>query len=158
MTGEATIRPANADDAEALGTLLRSIGWFEWMRPASDAEAAAAVRRQLERCLDDESHSTLVAEIDRSIVGYAAVHWLPYLTLAAAEGFVSELFVREQHRGRGVGTQLLDTVEAEARRRGCIRLQLINMRGRESYTRGYYAKAGWQERPEAANFVLRLDR
>jgi hypothetical protein len=45
---------------------------------------------------------------------------------------------------------------AEARQRGCFRLSLINMRRRESYQRRYYEKAGWEERPEAANFVYFL--
>jgi len=34
---------------------------------------------------------------------------------------------------------------------------LLNMRKRESYQRNFYQKHGWEERPDAANFVLQLD-
>ncbi len=47
-------------------------------------------------------------------------------------------------------------VKAEAARRGCWRLSLLNMRGRESYERAFYAKDGWQEREDAANFVYEV--
>ena len=33
---------------------------------------------------------------------------------------------------------------------------LLNIRHRESYRRGFYKKIGWEERPQAANFVLPL--
>jgi len=35
---------------------------------------------------------------------------------------------------------------------------LVNRKTRESYRRGFYAKAGWTERHEFANFVMFLDR
>ena len=73
------------------------------------------------------------------------------------EGYVSELFIKEQARGQGIGARLLEAVQAEARNRGCTRLMLLNVRKRESYQRGFYAKHGWEERPEAANFIFRLD-
>ncbi len=89
-------------------------------------------------------------------MGYAAVHWLPYLFMPGPEGFVSELFIDDEARGQGIGTKLLESVKQEAQARGCTRLSLINLRDRESYQRGFYAKLGWQERPDAANFILRL--
>jgi GNAT superfamily N-acetyltransferase len=76
--------------------------------------------------------------------------------MAGPEGYVSELFVRESARGQGVGGQLLDAIETEARARGCTRLSLINLRHRESYRRQFYVKAGWQERGAAANFIYAL--
>jgi hypothetical protein len=49
---------------------------------------------------------------------------------------------------------LLEAVKGEAATRNCSRLSLLNMRDRESYQRAYYTKDGWQERSDAANFVL----
>lgn len=86
-------------------------------------------------------------------MGYTAVHWLPYLILSGPEGYVSELFVAEAARGMGVGKALLTAVKRTAAARGCSRLQLLNMRNRESYQRRFYEKDGWQEREQAANFV-----
>ena len=94
---------------------------------------------------------------DGGLLGYTTVHWLPCLFLPSPEGYVAELFVSQEARGQGIGRTLLDEVVEEARRRGCSRLQLINFRQRESYARGFYAKNGWEERPDAANFALSLD-
>jgi hypothetical protein len=33
---------------------------------------------------------------------------------------------------------------------------VVNMRHRESYKLGFYRKCGWEERPDAANFVYKL--
>ncbi len=72
-------------------------------------------------------------------------------------GFVSELFIVNSARGRGLGTLLLKAIEAEAIELGCSRLQLINFRNRKSYYRSFYEKAGWIERPEGASFVRYID-
>ena len=48
------------------------------------------------------------------------------------------------------------SIRQDAQKRGCSRLSLVNMRQRESYQRGFYKSRGWQERPEAANFILIL--
>jgi GNAT superfamily N-acetyltransferase len=115
------------------------------------------VKSQLERCLIDDSHSIFVAESpQREVIGYVSAHWLPYLFLPGSEGFISELFVRPAARGQGVGRQLLQKVEVEARTRGCSRLSLINFRNRESYERRFYSKIGWKERPDAANFTYSI--
>lgn len=154
---DVTIRKASLADAGGLGRLLREINLFPAVQGEQPDEALARVKRHLAQCLQDSSHSVYVAESqDGGLVGYVAAHWLPYLILKGPEGFVSELFVVAPARGRGIGTRLLESVQAEARQRGCFRLSLVNMRGRESYQRGYYEKGGWEERPEAANFVYYL--
>ncbi len=148
------IREANAQDAGSLAELLKDIGWFESFNNEPLEVTSQRVRVHVEQCCADKSHTIFVAaSSDGQIVGYGSVHWLPYLFLQGAEGLVSELFVRESARGQGVGRELLRNIETEARARGCARLSLINLRNRESYMRQFYVKAGWEERPEAANFI-----
>jgi GNAT superfamily N-acetyltransferase len=152
------LRRASIDDASELSALLKSIGWFEFTNKLLDDEARQHVKAQLERCLSDDSHSVYVAEADDgNIVGYVSAHWIPYLFMRGPEGYVSELFIRGDARAQGIGRRLLDLVQTEAKRRGCARLSLINLRSRESYQRQFYIKAGWQERADAANFVRGLD-
>ena len=162
ISSEVQIRRAVPEDARALARLLRSIGWFRRMENETEEETAGHVGTELLRCLADESHSIYVAlstaaSDDSDMVAYVAVHWLPYLIKTGPEGFISELFVHERARGQGLGTELLDAVIAEAVTRGCSRLQLINFRDRESYERGFYTKAGWEERATAASFVYELE-
>lgn len=142
-------------DATAIANLLRTIGWFAHINIEPVEVTRERVVRHLHLCNADYSHSVYVVH-DASgggVAGYCAVHWLPYLMLAGPEGYVSELFLRDDCRGQGLGGRLLDTVKTEAKKRGCTRLMLLNLSERESYKRGFYRKQGWQERPEAINFV-----
>lgn len=154
-----SLRRAALDDAPRLAAFLKDMNYFHRLEGLSLAQVAAQVERHLSACLTDDSHSVYLAEnSDGAILGYANVHWLPYLFLPGPEGYVSELFVGEAARGQGIGAKLLKAVKEEAVTRGCSRLSLLNMRGRESYQRGFYARDGWQEREDAANFVFEMGR
>ncbi len=105
----------------------------------------------------DDSHWMLVAESGAGrVLGYISVHWIPFLFLEGAEGYISELFVHKAARGSGVGSSLLHAVTEEARMRGCACLMLLNGRTRESYQREFYKKRGWRERETMANFILEI--
>ena len=67
-----------------------------------------------------------------------------------------ELFVHPEVRSKGLGTALLNCIIEEGKSRDCARLTLLNMRNKTSYERAYYAKRGWQERPDAVNFIYDL--
>ncbi|KMY66785.1 hypothetical protein AAU61_16605 [Desulfocarbo indianensis] len=113
--------------------------------------------QRLAQCRASGGHVVLVAQDEGGgVLGYAAMHYLPYLMLPGPEAYVSELFVTAVARGRGVGQRLLSRLEELARDQGCARLMLINGRDRESYAREFYKKRGWQERPVIANFVRNL--
>ena len=155
---EIHIRKAQPGDARGIAAILRGLEWITRFNAEPIEATAQRVAHHLELCHADDSHTVYVAEENEGgeIAGYAAVHWLPYLLLLGPEGYVSELFIREADRGQGIGTRLLETVKKEAKARGCARLMLLNMHERESYRRGFYKKQGWEERPDAANFVYPL--
>lgn len=151
-----TIRTVTPDDSLTLARFLLALNYFSALEGVSMEAAELRVAQNIAACLANNSHSVYVAVTDAAIVGYVAVHWLPCLYMPGPEGFISELFVGGAARGQGIGATLLDTVMDEARQRGCARLELVNMKQRDSYVRGFYSKHGWEERPEAANFVFRL--
>lgn len=151
------IRKAEASDVPAIANLLRSLGFFARISAEASETTQKRVDKHLALAAADESHLILVAETSQgAIAGYCAAHWLPYLILPGPEGYISELFVQEDFRAQGVGSQLLEAIKTEAKQRGCSRLMLLNLRKRESYHRHFYEKQGWEERPEMANFVLPL--
>ncbi|MDR3576979.1 MAG: GNAT family N-acetyltransferase [Anaerolineaceae bacterium] len=151
------VRKAGPDDVTALTEVIRSVEYFTHLIDVPFKDARATVARALQRDLTcNNDHLVLLAEdAEGRILGYCAVHWLPYLFFDGLEGYVSELFIHESARGRGVGAQLLEAVKAEARQRGCMRLSLLNGRQRDSYRREFYKKKGWRER-DMANFVFDL--
>jgi len=152
------IRKATDQDTPAIADLLKSLELFAHIQAQTPEAVREQVSRNLGLCTADNSHSVYVAlDSAGEIVGYCAVHWLPYLLLPGPEGYVSELFLRESSRGLGIGGQLLKTAKSEAHERGCSRMMLLNLSNRESYKRGFYKKQGWEERQEAINFLLRIE-
>jgi GNAT superfamily N-acetyltransferase len=151
------IREAKETDASAIAELLRALELFPHLLVETPEAIRGQVSRHLGLCQADNSHSVYVAQNGGGgILGYCAVHWLPYLMMPGPEGYVSELFLSPSSRGLGIGGQLLKTVKAEAQKRGCSRLMLLNLKNRESYQRGFYKKQGWEERTEAINFILKM--
>jgi GNAT superfamily N-acetyltransferase len=148
---------AEQKDVEGIAEIARELGWFADITAETPEETRAHVAREMKLCQADESHGVFLARVtDGTVLGYVAVHWVPYLIHSGPDGYISELFLRESERGKGIGARLLGTVEAEAKRRGCTRLMLLNMRQRESYQRGFYSKQGWEERPQAATFMKKI--
>jgi GNAT superfamily N-acetyltransferase len=151
------VRQASLADARGIARVLRDLGWFEHLAQESEDATTQRVTERLQTAQSNQSHTIYVAEgMDGQVMGYCAVHWLPILLLKGLEGYISELFIREDDRGKGIGTLLLESVQHEALTRGCSRLMLLNMRKRESYHREFYLKKGWHERDGAANFVFTL--
>lgn len=151
------VRQALETDAHGITCVLRDLGWFDHLEQETEQVTEQRVIERLQLSHSNSSHTVYVAEgVDGQVMGYCSVHWLPILFLSGLEGYISELFIRETDRGQGIGTLLLESVQDEARIRGCSRLMLLNMRKRESYHREFYLKKGWIERDGAANFVLDL--
>ena len=150
-----TIQKARGEDAIEIAELLRGLEVFAHLSDETPEATGLRIQEHLQLCLADASHTVLISrDASKRLTGYLSVHWLPYFILKAPEGFVSELFVDNASRGQGVGKRLLDVAKTEAEARGCSRLSLLNFRNGESYQRQFYAKNGWQERTDAANFVF----
>lgn len=151
------VRPAQLSDAEQLCHILEALGWF----PHLDGSRLSRdeITRQVALCLADPSHCLLVAQEENGgLLGYASLHRNPSLFLTSPETYLAELFVHPEARRRGVGTSLLEEAEHWSQREGCVRMMLINNRLRQSYLEKFYAKRGWREREDMANFVLPLHR
>lgn len=146
------IRPLRTSDIADIMQLHRELGW----NPAFKADGST-LKQRLEALITEESALLLVAEIKGKVVGYIHGEIVTYLLFAGRDMLVSELFVMETVRGRGVGKALLSAIESEAVNQKCFRISVLNSRERESYKRGFYPSLGYEERPHTANFTKRLD-
>lgn len=150
MAAAHRIRPAVAEDAAALAVLLEAIGDLPML---AGEDVAAVAARHVPVAVASPDTTLLVVEEHSGLIGYANVHWVHDLFMPGPEGYLSELFILESHSGRGIGSEVLGLIEAEARERGAFRLSLLNAKRRASYERRFYERHGWIERPEIANFV-----
>jgi GNAT superfamily N-acetyltransferase len=57
-------------------------------------------------------------------VGFTVARVRPNLYSEANEAYLAELYVRDRHRRKGLGSELLDATIAYARDRGCDRIEL----------------------------------
>lgn len=156
---EIDIRKARTTDAGIIAALVKELDVYSNLVAETEASLEKRIRGYIDENESKDCRTVFIAlNSAGDCVGYANVHWLPYFILKAPEGFVSELFVREDARNQGIGTELLAAINAEAESRGCLRLNLLNIRTKESYKRGFYKSRGWTEREELANFIYTFKR
>jgi GNAT superfamily N-acetyltransferase len=148
------IRIAKIEDAQAIAELLCNLDDYPNWKELGVEKLERTVRESLE--WNNPERLVFVAEIEHRVVGYAVVYW-QQLLFSSKEGYVSELFIRSDASGQGVGTALLETIKVEAMARGCGRLTLLNLKDRESYRRGFYASRGWEEKSNTVRFALNLE-
>jgi GNAT superfamily N-acetyltransferase len=120
------IRPARADDADALAGLAAGLAMsFEFSRARFD-ESFPALLAADEACL-------LVAADEREHLGFLL--GFDHLTFYAngRVGWVEEVFVRGHTRGRGVGRALMSAFEDWAVRRNCALVALATRRAAPFY-------------------------
>jgi GNAT superfamily N-acetyltransferase len=146
------VRPLQLSDIGAVMQLHRELGW----NPAFQADGTT-LKQRLETLISEDGALLLVAELGGRVVGYIHGQMVVHLLFAGREMLISEVFVIEQERGKGVGKALIAAIESEAVKQRCFRISVLNSRERESYKRGFYPSLGYQERAQTANFTKRLD-
>ncbi|ASO22259.1 putative acetyltransferase [Actinoalloteichus hoggarensis] len=132
------IRPGTESDWPAVARLFRLDHEEEDRRagvPTRSPEvtnAAVALRRELSRHAD-----LLVAAVDGSVVGFV-ICWAGVDGL----GIVEDVFVRSDHRRRGIATALVVTAVTAARRRGAR--ELVIAADPTDHPRHLYARLGFR--------------
>jgi ribosomal protein S18 acetylase RimI-like enzyme len=110
-------------------------------KPRTPADYASFLSTQLE----DPDVAVLVADHDGDVIGYAyaAVEGYDYMALRGPAGVLHDVIVDPEHRGRGVGRQLLDATFAYLKSRGAPRVILWTAVQNEAAQR-LFASAGFR--------------
>src|SRR5687768_3179166 len=114
------IRPATDDDAAGIAAVVQAMYELRSVAQQSGDAMASTIKVNLKRMAECGSSTAYVAEEPAgTVVGYGAVHWVPLLFFTGGEAYVTELFIRPSDAGKGAGSNLLETIVSEAKRRGC---------------------------------------
>ncbi|MBI5075557.1 MAG: GNAT family N-acetyltransferase [Nitrospirae bacterium] len=120
---EVTIRPARTDDISGMCALLTELFSIE----ADFKPDPGKQTRGLGCMINDPSGGSLllVAESGSAVVGMATVQTLISTAEGGRVGLVEDVVVAREHRGKGIGSRLLEYVMKWAQERKLKRLQLL---------------------------------
>ena len=115
-----TVRPVRPEDVPAVVGLVRELADYE-----RALHEVRLTEEQLTECLFGDSPALFghVAEDEGAVVG-VALWFLNFSTWRGTHGiYLEDLFVQPQHRGKGLGKELLRTLAAVCVERGYSRLE-----------------------------------
>lgn len=132
------IRTATYKDAPAIKLLLEALGYTTRM---------SILVNQLETMFGKNDDEVLVYELNKEIVGFVSVHFMPQLAFDGGLVLISYLSVDELVKGQGVEKALEEYIVKEARLRKCDRIQVHCMDWRVP-AHLFYLQQGYQEYPK----------
>jgi GNAT superfamily N-acetyltransferase len=131
------IRTATYRDAPAIRTLLDVLGY---------KTTISHLIGQLERLAGQKDHEVWVYELDKEVVGFIAIHFLPQLGFDGDMVVISYLSVDETVQGQGIGSALEEYIVTRAKERKCDRIQLHCSDWRAK-AHQFYEQQGYREYP-----------
>jgi GNAT superfamily N-acetyltransferase len=129
------------EDLPALTALLKALFAIEEDFVFDEQKQRRGLFLMIDGC--GKHRCMLVAEMSGQVVGMCSAQ----VVVSTAEGreaaVVEDVVVREDCRGRGIGTTLMDAIGKWAGERGISRLQLLADRDNGGGI-NFYRKLGWQ--------------
>ena len=127
------LKLATIDDTDTIVELVRLYHAFEAIEFREQA-TTEALRPLLQH---GDAGGIWLIELAGSTIGYIALCFGYSIELGGRDAFIDELFILEEHRGRGVGKTVLEEIQSKARERKVKALHLeverSNDRARKLY-------------------------
>ncbi|MFT4603306.1 MAG: GNAT superfamily N-acetyltransferase [Rhodothermales bacterium] len=137
-----TLRRADPKDAGLLVEMIRELAAYEKLSDEVEADEGA-LASHLARDASPRCEAVIAEGENGEPLGFALYYW-SYSTFLTSWGiYLEDLFVREAHRGNGIGLQLLGWLAHETVDRGGSRLtwQVLDW---NAPALGFYEKLGAQ--------------
>ena len=108
---ETTFRPVARADIELLLPFMRE--YYEFDHLSFDERVA---RTALENFIDDPTFGRVWwLSVDNELVGYLILTLGYSIEYGGRDAFIDEVYIRESHRGHGIGRQAIAFAEAQCR-------------------------------------------
>lgn len=150
------IRAATADDVPAI-VALQAADQLGQHRESSGGPLDDAYVRAFAAIDADPNNQLVVGVEDGEVVATLQLTLIPYLThRGSRRAQVEAVRVAADHRGRGLGDQLMRWAEDQARAAGCAMIQLTSNKARGDAHR-FYERLGYASTHEGFKRDLRGD-
>ena len=131
------IRNATYRDAPAIRLLLEALGYKTSM---------SLLVNQLEILFGGNDHQVFVYEMNKEVVGFISVHYMPQLAFDGELVFISYLSVDETVKDQRIDKSLEQHIAQEARKRKCDRIQ-VHCHDWRTPSHKFYKEQGYQDYP-----------
>jgi GNAT superfamily N-acetyltransferase len=148
------IRDAQPEDVSALILLMRGLARFEGYLDRFAVTAEDLLQRGFDPNREPQ-FNVIVAEVSRSVVGYALTYVVPFTFDLRPTLVLKEFFVAEEHRGAGMGHDLFRGVLDHGRKIGARLLRWQVLPSNEPAAR-FYRSFGGAVDADWDNWVLEL--
>jgi ribosomal protein S18 acetylase RimI-like enzyme len=147
----ATIRKATPQDRQALELCFTELQNFERTIEPNRVEPEIVAADYIEELFADcvyHNGVVLIAEEDNRFAGFACVlsqvHSNSVIEKHRDHAYVTDLYVRESSRGRGIGEQLMRAAEEYALACGAARIR-VGVLAANNVAHGLYRKLGYRD-------------
>lgn len=125
------IRPAQEADVDAIGQLWLGLVMFHRQiddeMPLAADDGAARYAERIRYGLSDSYYQVYVAEQAGELLGYVygvVMDLLPEMFVAERAGMIGDIFVKPEHRSKGVGRALMQVMKDWFKLRGVSHYEL----------------------------------
>jgi len=125
------IKKASIDHIEQLLELICELAHYEHLEPPDDG-----AKQRLKQDLNRRYEAFLAFE-GKKAIGYAMFYYAYSSFLAKPTLYLEDIFVLEEHRGKGAGKALFEKCIEEAQRNGCGRVDFVVLKWNTSAQRFY---------------------
>lgn len=133
------IEKASKDDKELVVELVRQL-----QDHAGLGDEALAVGKTFDVIINTPDFDIFVAKDRGKVIGLLTL-WQRYSLFHAGKiAHIDELIIDERHRGKGVGSQLLEKAFEEAKAKGCIEIEVSTGKDNKKALRLYH-KTGFKD-------------
>ena len=137
---DVAFKPADVADIDLLLEFMRE--FYEFDHLALDKRAARSALRQI---LSNESFGRVwLIQVDGDPIGYIALTLGFSLEFHGRDASIDEIYIRMQHRGRGIGRRAIEFVEGACRSLG-VRALHLEVERENTNAQAVYRKLGFED-------------